>query len=83
MKTVTVPPQAADVNALLEQARNEDILVRAADGTEFMVTVIDDFDEEIARTRHNAKLMVLLDDRAKQGCTVPLAEVKWHLGLSE
>ena len=47
-----------------------------------MVTAIDDFDEEIARTRRNDKLMALLDDRAKQSKTVPLDEVKRQLGLS-
>ena len=50
MKTVSIPPQAAEVNALLEQARQEDILVRTADGTQYMVTAVDDFDEEIVRT---------------------------------
>ena len=82
MKTVSVPPQATEVNSLLEQARDEDILVRAADGTEFMVTVVGEFDEEIARTRQNAKLMALLDERAKEARTVPLAEVKRQLGLN-
>jgi len=82
MKTITVPPQAAEVNALLEQARQEDILVRTADGTRYMVTAVDDFDEEIVRTRRNAKLMALLDDRAKQAKTIPLDEVKRQLGLS-
>ena len=83
MKTVSIPPQATEVNALLEQARDDDILVRMADGTEFMVTVIDEFDEEVGRTRQNAKLMALLDERAKQEQTVPLADVKRQLGLSE
>jgi len=83
MKIITIPPQAAEVEALLEQARDEDILVRAADGTEFMVTAVDDFDHEIARTRRNAKLMAMLDERAKQAATLPLDEVKRQLGLSE
>ena len=82
MKTVSVPPQAAEVNALLEQARQEDLLVRTADGTQFMVTAVDDFDEEIARTRRSAKLMALLDERAKQAKTIPLDDVKRQLGLS-
>jgi hypothetical protein len=82
MKTITIPPQATEVNALLEQARQEDLMVRSADGTEFMVTAVDDFDLEIASTRRNAKLMALLDERAKQTKTVPLAEVKRQLGLS-
>ncbi len=81
MKTITVPAQAAEVNALLEHAREEDIVVRAPDGTEFMVSAIDEFDHEIARTRQNAKLMALLDERAKQTQTVPLEEVKRQLGL--
>jgi hypothetical protein len=74
---------AAIESQLLEQARQEDILVRAADGTEFMLTAVEDFDEEIARTRRNAKLMALLDTRAKQTQTVPVDEVKRQLVLGE
>jgi hypothetical protein len=83
MKTITIPPQAAEVNAILAQARDEDVLVRAADGGEFMLTAVDDFDEEIARTRRSDKLMALLDQRAKQSQTIPLAEVKLQLGLND
>ena len=82
MKTVAVPPQAAEINALLEQARDDELLVRTADGSEFLLTAVDEFDEEIARTRQNAKLMALLDERAKQSKTIPLDEVKRQLGLT-
>ncbi|NUQ64192.1 MAG: hypothetical protein HUU20_17110 [Pirellulales bacterium] len=83
MKTITVSQQATEVNALLAEARHQDILVRAADGTEYMLSVIDEFDEEIARTRRNPKLMAMLDERARQSQTIPLDEVKRQLGLSE
>jgi hypothetical protein len=83
MKTINVPPQATELNALLEQARHEDVLVRAADGAEFMVSAVDEFDEEVIRTRQNAKLMALLEERAKHTRTVPLDEAKRQLGLSE
>ena len=66
MRTVAIPAQASEIIALLEQARDEDVLVQTADGTEFVVTAIDEFDQEIARTRQNAKLMAMLDERAKQ-----------------
>jgi len=82
VKTVTVPPQAAEINALLEQARDDELLVRTADGSEFLLTAIDEFDQEIARTRQNAKLMALLDERAKQPQTIPLDDVKRQLGLT-
>ena len=82
MKTVAVPPQAVEVIALLEQARDDELLVRTADGLEFLLTAVDEFDREIARTRRNARLMALLDERAKQSKTVPLDEVKRQLGLN-
>ena len=81
MKTIHVPPQSTEVNSLLEQARAEDILVRAADGTEFMVSAVDDFEYEIVRTRQNAKLMAMLDERANQAETISLEDVKRQLGL--
>ncbi len=81
MKTVDVPPEASDVNVLLEQARAEDMLVRAADGTEFLLSAVDDCEHEVARTRQNAKLMALLDERGKQTATVSLEEAKRQLGL--
>jgi hypothetical protein len=83
MKVVTVPQHAAEINALLEQARQEDLLLRSADGSAFMLVAVEDFDEEIARTRQNEKFMALLDARAKQTHTVPLEEVKRQLGLEE
>jgi hypothetical protein len=81
MKTITIPLNANDVNSLLESARDEDVLVRAADGTEYILTAIDEFDRELARTRQNAKLMALLDERAGRKETVSLEEVKQRLGL--
>jgi hypothetical protein len=82
MKTVAVPPHAAEIIALLEQARDDELLVRTADGSEFLLSSVDEFDREIARTRQNAKVMALLDERAKQTKTIPLDEVKRQLGLT-
>jgi len=81
MKTIDVSAQSSEINSLLRQARDEDIVVRTADGAEFIVAAIDDFDYEIARTRKNAKLMSLLDERAKEAQTVSLGEVKRRLGV--
>ncbi len=47
-----------------------------------MLTAVDDFDEELARTRRNAELMALLEKRAKKTATVSLDAVKRQLGLS-
>ncbi|MBM4069846.1 MAG: hypothetical protein FJ271_12965 [Planctomycetes bacterium] len=83
MKTITVPPRSAEINALLQEAKVEDLIVRTESGDEFMLTAVGDFDREICQTRRNAKLMTLLDQRAKQTQTISLDNVKHRLGLSK
>ena len=81
MKTVTISRRARGINALLEQARRRNLILRSADGHEFILAEVDDFDREIELTRQNKELMALLNQRAKQTETIPLDEVKAELGL--
>lgn len=84
MKIVNVSRQAKTVNALLDKAREENVIVKTADGSEFVLSFIDDFDREIALQRNNEKLMAYLDEcvrRAKREKGIPLEEVKRQLGL--
>jgi hypothetical protein len=81
VKTIDLPQASPDMALLLEQAGDDDLILRLADGREFLLVAIDDFDEEIARTRNNPKLMALLEARARQTTTIPLDEVKRRLGL--
>ncbi len=81
MKTIELTHTSPDVASLLDQARSDDIVVRMADGSEFLLVAIDDFDREIARTRANPRLVALLESRAKQTTTVSLEEAKRRLGL--
>jgi hypothetical protein len=83
MKTVTITGGSAEIRALLDQARDEDVVVLMDDGSEFLLSAIDDFDHEIAQTRRNEKLMTLLDERAVQTQTIPLEEVKRRLGFDD
>lgn len=82
MKTIHVSTRSKAVRALLEKARKEDVIVQAADGSEFMVTAIDDFDREIAATRRNKKLMAYLDECARETELIPMEDVRRRLGLS-
>jgi hypothetical protein len=81
MKTIELTHASPDVATLLDQARVDDIVVRMADGSEFLLVAVDDFDREIARTRANPRVMALLEARAKQTATVSLEEAKRRLGL--
>ena len=81
MKTIAVSTRSKNLNELLRQARRENLILRTAEGEEFILAEIDDFSCEIELTRQNKKLMKYLEMRAKQTKTVPLAKVKSALNL--
>lgn len=81
MKTIRVSPRSKALNALIQQAKRDNIILRTADGLEFILAEVDDFDREIELTRKNKKLMEFLDKRAKQTKTVSAAEARVRLGL--
>jgi len=81
MKTIEVSKQSKALNALLRKARRENIILRSAQGEEFILAEVDDFYSEIEMTRDNNKLMKLLETRARQKATVSLQEAKKLLGI--
>ncbi len=81
MKTVTVSKRSKGINALLKQARRQNLILRSPEGHEFILAELDDFDREIELTRQNKQLAEMLTRRAKQTKTVTLKEAKAQLGL--
>ena len=81
MKTIHVSPRSKTLNALIRQAKRDNLILRTADGLEFILAEVDDFDREIELTRKNKKLIEFLDKRAKQTKTVSAAEARVRLGL--
>ena len=81
MKTVTVSKRSRGINALLKQARRQNLILRSPEGREFILAELDDFDREIELTRQNKQLTEMLARRAKQTKTVSLKEAKAQLGL--
>ena len=53
MRTIKVPKQAKALNILLRRARQENVILRSAEGSEFILAEIDDFNREIELTRQN------------------------------
>jgi hypothetical protein len=81
MRMITVTPSQTELNKLLDQARDDDLMLQTPDGTQFIVSAVDDFDLEIARTRKNRELMAFLEERARQPATITLEEIERELGL--
>ena len=81
MKTVYISPRSKSVNTLLHQAKRKSLILRSADGFEFILAEVNDFDREIELTRKNKKLMAFLEERAKETKTVSAAEARARLGV--
>lgn len=81
MKTIPVSKRSRGINVLLKRARRENVILRSADGGEFLLAELDDFDREIEFTRGNKALMRLLDTRASQSRALSLGTVKTQLGI--
>jgi hypothetical protein len=79
MKTVAISPRKKTLNALLKQALQENLILRTADGHEFILAEIDDFDREIELTRQNEQLMRLLDERGREKAMISLADARARL----
>jgi len=83
MKTIKVSKQSKSLNALLKRARQGNVILRSAEGDEFILAEIDDFNREIKLTRKNKQLMRLLDLRARQKARDSLLEAKKQLGIEK
>jgi len=81
MKTIKVSSQEKALQALLKKASQENLVLRAPDGREFILAELDDFDREIELTRQNKEFMRLLDERGREKATIPAAEARRKLGL--
>ena len=66
MKTIKVSPQERALQALLKRASQENLILRAPDGREFIVAELDDFDREIELQRQNKEFMRFLDERGRE-----------------
>jgi len=82
MKTINIENASAELNSLFERANDEDVVIQLPDGREYFLSFVDDFDEEVARSRKSKALMDLLDRRRREYTkTYSLSEAKAKLGL--
>jgi len=79
MKVIHISDDSTTLATLLEAAQHENLVLRTADGLEFILAELDDFNREIELTRQNAELMELLDRRAGETKAVPAAEARARL----
>ena len=81
MKTIKVTENSLNLEAILNLASKENILLETLEGREFVLAEIDNFDREVELTRQNQELMNFLDERSREQMTLTLNQVRQQLGL--
>jgi hypothetical protein len=76
MKTIDLASVTPSLPALLDLASEENVILRAEDGREYVLAEIDDFDREVALVRQNKELMEFLDQRSESGQTYTIEEAR-------
>ena len=83
MKTVNLATTPSNLEDLLDLAGKEAVLLRTAEGREFILTEVDDdFDKEIESVRQNRELLEFLDHRSGEKETLSLKQVRERLKLT-
>ena len=63
MKRIQLAEQPLDLEQLLDMAQESPVVVVTSDGTTFMVSLADDFDQEVEQLRHSQEFQAFLDAR--------------------
>ncbi|QYO67370.1 hypothetical protein [Leptolyngbya sp. 7M] len=66
---------------LIELAEQDTLILRKPDGTEFVLSLVDDFAAEVEALRQNDEFMAFLSQRSGSSRRVSLAEARKRLGI--
>jgi hypothetical protein len=81
MKTIELATAVPSLPELLDLASEDNVILRTADGREYLLAEVDEFEREVALVRQNQELMELLDRRSQPGKTYTLEETRKILGI--
>jgi hypothetical protein len=76
LKTIDLVAGAPSLPDLLNLASEENVILRAADGREYVLAEVDDFEREVALVRQNQELMDFLDQRSRPSKTFTIDQAR-------
>lgn len=81
MKTVDLAQANLTVAELIELAEQDTLILKKPDGTEFVLSLVDDLAAEVEALRQNEEFMTFLAQRSGSTRRVSLAEARKRLGI--
>ncbi|CBN54353.1 MULTISPECIES: hypothetical protein [Kamptonema] len=81
MKTIELAQSNLTIVELMELAQQDTLILKKSDGTEFVLSVIDDFATEVEVLRQNEEFMEFLAQRSRSTKRLSLEEARRRLGI--
>lgn len=81
MKTIELAQSNLTVVELIELAEQDTLILRKPDGTEFVLSAIDEFAAEVEALGQNQEFMNFLTQRSHSTKRVSLEEARKRLGI--
>lgn len=81
MKTIELSESNLTVGELIELAEQDTIILIKPDGTEFVLSVVDDFAAEVKALSQNQEFMEFLAQRSRSTKRLSLSEARKRLGI--
>jgi hypothetical protein len=81
MKTIELAQSNLTIVELMELAQEDTLILKKSDGTEFVLSVIDDFATEVEVLRQNEEFMEFLAQRSRSTKRLSLEEARKRLGI--
>jgi hypothetical protein len=76
MKTVDLARDKIEFDQLINLARQEPVLILTPDGSQYILSQADDFDQEVEALRKSRSFQRFLDKRSKSRAKIPLSKIE-------
>jgi hypothetical protein len=81
MKTIELDRSKLTIVELIELAEKETLILKKPDGTEFVLSAVDDFVAEVEALRQNQEFMEFLAQRSRSTKRLSLEDARKRLGI--
>jgi hypothetical protein len=81
MRTIELAQSTLSMTELLELAEQDTLILRKPDGTEFVLSAVDDFASEVEALSQNQEFLEFLAERSRSTKRVSLEEARKRLSI--
>ncbi|TMQ34184.1 MAG: hypothetical protein E6K70_08980, partial [Planctomycetota bacterium] len=83
MKAIDITKSSPTLSEILRIASEDNVILKTAEGRQYVLAEIDDFAEEVNAVRQNKAIMQMLKERSREPATLTLRQVREQLQVKK